>query len=125
MPTIADFRVIDDGSYTFSVPEPNPFTGPEVIEYVFRTQTMDTETKSILLFRLHPEGEGDCRLVMHLNGTYIFGRTLTAGIERSMHVAIPSGILKASENNLSISKVDGGAAVTVSEFIVFFQAAIA
>lgn len=62
---------------------------------------------------------------MNLNGTLIFARTLTPGIERSMRVAIPSGLVEASDNNLSMSKVEGDTALTVSELILFFQAAIA
>ncbi len=125
MPTIADFNVIDAGSHTFSIPEPNIFSPPEVIEYVFSAPAVDAGSRSILLFRLHPEGGTDCRLEMFLNGTLIFARTLTPGIERSMHVAIPRGLVEASDNNLSVSKVDGGTVLTVSELILFFQAAIA
>ena len=125
MPTIADFRVIEAGSLTFSTPEPNIISPPEVIEYVFSAPAVDAGSMAILLFRLHPEGETDCRLEMILNGTLIFARTLTPGIERSMHVAIPRGLVEASDNNLSVSKVDGHAVLTVSELILFFQAAIA
>ena len=89
MPTIADFNVIDAGSHTFSIPEPNVFSPPEVIEYVFSAPAVDAGSRSILLFRLHPEGETDCRVEMNLNNTLVFARTLTPGIERSMHVAIP------------------------------------
>lgn len=124
MPTIADFRVIDAGTKTFSTPEPNPFSPPQVEEYVFGAPAADAGSRSILFFRLHPEGEGDCTVEMWLNGTNIFTRTLTPGIERSMHVAIPQGLLEATDNNLSVSKVDGGTVLLVSEIIVFFQATV-
>lgn len=125
MPTIADFNVIEAGSHTFSIPEPNPFSPPEVIEYVFNAPAVNTGSRSLLLFRLHPEGATDCRVEMNLNNTLIFARTLTPGIERSLHVAIPRGIVEANDNRLSVSKVDGGAVLTVSELILFFQTAIA
>jgi hypothetical protein len=125
MPTIADFHVIDAGSHTFAVPEPNPWSPAEVIEYAFSAPAADAGTMSILFFRLHPEGQTDCRVEMFLNGTEIFSRTLTPGFERSMHVAIPRGLVHATNNTLSVSKVEGGVVLTVSELILFFQAAIA
>ena len=125
MSTIADFNVIDAGSHTFSIPEPNVFSPPEVIEYVFSAPAVDAGSRAILLFRLHPEGETDCRVEMNLNNTLVFARTLTPGIERSLHVAIPRGVVEASDNHLLVSKVDGGAVLTVSELILFFQTAIA
>lgn len=125
MPTIADFRVIEAGSHTFSIPEPNIFSPPEVISYVFGAPNVDPGSRSILLFRLQPEGGTDCRLEMFLNGTLIFARRLTPGIERSMHVVIPPGLVEASDNDLSVSKVDGATVLTVSELILFFQTAIA
>lgn len=125
MPTIADFYVVDAGSHTFSIPEPNIFSPPELIEYSFTAPAVDAGTMSILFFRLHPEGQTDCRVEMFLNGTEIFSRTLIPGVERSMHVAIPRGLVRATNNSLSMSKVDGRAVLTVSELVLFFQAAIA
>jgi len=125
MPTIADYRVLEAGSYTFLGVYPNPFSPPENIEYTFDAPDVDAGSRSILLFRLQPEGGTDCRLELHLNGTLIFARTLAPGIERSMHVAIPRGLVGASGNTLSMSKVEGDTALTVSELIMFFQAAIA
>ncbi len=124
MPTIADFYVIDGGSFTFSTPEPNPFTPPEVVEYTFSAPAADAGTRSILFLRFHPQGETDCRVEIFLNGTLILGRTLTPGFERSMHVAIPRGLVVPTDNTLSVSKVDGGVVLTVSELVLFFQATI-
>jgi hypothetical protein len=125
MPTIADFRVLEAGEYTFLGVYPNPFSPPEVIEYAFGAPDVDAGSRAILFLRLHPVGGTDCRLELYLNGTLIFARTLTPGIERSMHVAIPRGLVEASDNTLSMSKVEGDTALTVSELTLFFQAAIA
>jgi hypothetical protein len=124
MPTIADFHVIDAGEHTFNTPEPNPFSPPEEIEYVFNALAASAATRSVLFFRLHPEAGTDCRLEMFLNNVAIFTRTLTPGFERSMHVAIPVGLVAASDNRLTMSKVDGGTILTVSELVLFFQATI-
>jgi hypothetical protein len=81
---------------------------------------------SILFLRLHPTGgtDLDCTVQMLLNNTDIFTRTLGPGIERSMHVAIPQGVLVANDNQLVVSKIDGFAVLAVSEMIIFFQATI-
>lgn len=55
MPTTADFRVLEAGLYTFLGSYPNPFSPPEVIEYIFGAPDVDAESRLILLFRLHPE----------------------------------------------------------------------
>ena len=126
MPTIADYRVIEAGTKVFAVPIPNPWTGIEQEDYRFSATAVDAGSMSILFFRLHPTGEtdSDCTVEIMLNNTNIFTRTLGPGVERSMHVAIPQGILAASDNQLYVTKVDGFVVLAVSEIIIFFQATI-
>ena len=56
-----------------------------------------------------------------MNGTEVFRRTIVPGIERTLHVATPWGLLEETGNTLSVSKIDGGAVLVVSEMVVFFQ----
>jgi hypothetical protein len=93
--------------------------------YTFDAPAVDAESRSVAFFRLHPTvGETDCTVQMSLNGTEIFRRTLAVGIERSMHVAIPRGLVEASDKSFAVSKIDGGVVLVVSEIVVFFQATI-
>lgn len=124
MPTIADFRVIDAGSLSFpGLPFLPPALGTDIQHDYdpFDAPAVDAGSRSILFFRIEPEGT--CELQLNLNGTHIFTRSLDAGPERSMHVAIPRGLVQAS-NNLLVVIAFGLGDLTVSEVILFFQAVI-
>jgi hypothetical protein len=124
MPTIADFRVIEAGSLTFpGLPFLPPVLGT-IIDHrfdPFDAPAVDAGSRSILFIRLAPEG--DCEMEWDLNGTIIWTRSLGAGPERSMHVAIPRGLVQTS-NNLLIVTAFGLGDLTLSEVILFFQAVI-
>jgi hypothetical protein len=124
VPTIADYRVIEAGSLSFpGVPFLPPPLGADIDHDfdAFNAPAVDAGTRSILFFRLEPEG--DCEMEWTLNGTTILTRSLGAGPERSMHVAVPRGLVQASNNGLRLTAFGLGD-LTVSEVILFFQAAI-
>lgn len=115
MPRIADYTVILDGSVTL----PDDGTPHDLPS--FDAPSLDAGSKIVLAFRVDPI-EPVSALRVTLNGHSVAVRAFNTSLARSWHEVIRGGILRATNNTLSVA-IDNGRMI-VSDAVVHFQANI-
>jgi hypothetical protein len=122
MPTIADYVVLIDQSFTLG--EPGTISDRH---FQFDAPGVSSTNRSIVTFNVDPNiAAGNVTLRMRLNNalapTIEFGTNPT----RSLHEVFPAGTVKVTGNELvvSVPADSGGGSIAVSDIVVFFQAII-
>lgn len=118
MPTIADYTVVQDISFTL----PEPPTGDIDRELDFTTPAVEVGQRSILTFNVNPDG--DVTYELNLNGTRILTQRLVEPATRVIQEVIPSNVLSTGNNELVVTRTAGPGSVALSDIVVHFQANI-
>jgi hypothetical protein len=117
MPNLTDYTVIEDNSVT--LPKSN---GDIDHDYPKFGAAGLADGRSILMFRVNPDNTAE--LVVSLNGTNVVTQTFDTEPQRSWHEVIDDGVLKDSDNILTITRNSGSGSLTVSDVVVLYQHAI-
>jgi hypothetical protein len=122
MPTIADFTVVQDGS--FALPG-GLLNDREFLNISF--PALSTSSPAVLFFRVDPV-DVPVRLVILMNDKDVLSQTFDTTQQRTWHEVIGPNVLKPSGNTLSVAvlaepDVPVGR-VALSDIVVMFQANI-
>lgn len=118
MPTIADYTVVQDTSVTL------PATNGDIdFDYPqFEAPAVAADKRSVLAFRVNPTGTATLRVT--LNGTTLLTQTFDTEPQRGWHEVVPSNVLSAAGNVLTITKTGGSGSLDVSDVYLMFQAVV-
>jgi hypothetical protein len=121
MPRIADFVIVPDTDETVTL-HTNPDDGVnDFHSREFDAPAVNGGSRAVLTFRVNPSG--NVRLQVVLNDRDIVNRRFDTEPHRSWHEIVAANVLQASGNILDVALLEGEK-VTVSDFVVFFQANI-
>ena len=114
MPNLTDYTVVQDSSVT--LPKSN---GDIDHDYPKFGAAGLGAGRSILMFRVNPAGEAELKVT--LNNAEVLTTTFSTDPQRSWHEVIDDGVLKDSDNVLTITRNDGSGSLTVSDVVMLYQ----
>jgi len=114
MPNLTDYTVIQDTSVT--LPKSN---GDIDHDYPKFGAAGLAGGRPILMFRVNPAGTAELKVT--LNNSDVLTQTFDTDPQRSWHEIIDDGVLKESDNVLTITRNDGSGSLTVSDVVVLYQ----
>jgi hypothetical protein len=117
MPTIADYIVILDGSFTL----PDPTTGSSDRHFPITPPAANTRSPAIVAFRVNPNDNPT--LQVRLNNATVVRQTFDTEPQRSWHAVVPANTFLATGNEVVVSLAAGSpGSVQVADLVLFFQA---
>lgn len=117
MPTIADYTVVRDSSFTIR-------TGGD-IDYstTFNLASgASLSSRAVLMYTLDPSSDArNLRLRIRLNGGKVQELSFTGGAIRTMHEVLNSNTLQASSNSLEFQILSGTGSFSIGNIVVLWQ----
>ena len=116
MPTIADYKIVQDSAVTF------PDSGDIDHDYLFSATGVNAGERSILVFRINPAGTSTMNV--ELNGQSVLTQTFNTDPQRPWHQIVAAGVLVSGNNTLTITWTAGPGSFTVSDIYFMHQTTI-
>jgi len=114
MPNLTDYTVVQDSSVT--LPKSN---GDIDHDYPKFGAAGLGSGRSILLLKVVPNGTAELKVT--LNNADVLTTTFSTDPTRTWHEVIDDGVLKESDNVLTITRNDGDGSLTVSDVVMMYQ----
>lgn len=114
MPNVTDYQVVQDGSVT--LPKSN---GDIDHDYPKFGAAGLGSGRTILQFKVDPSGTSELKVT--LNNADVLTTTFSTDPTRTWHEIIDDGVLKETDNVLTITRNDGDGTLTVSDVFLMYQ----
>jgi len=114
MPNLTDYTVVQDSSV--KLPKSN---GDIDHDYPKFGAAGLASGRSILLFKVNPEGTSELKVT--LNNADVLTTTFGTDPTRTWHEIVDDGVLKESDNVLTITRNDGDGTLEISDVLVMYQ----
>jgi hypothetical protein len=115
MPTVADYVVLTDASFTLP---------PGDRHLQFDAPGVSRSSQAILTYRVNPTvSSGTVTLRMRLNNAVPYEQVFDTAPQRSWHEVFPAGTVTETGNELvvSVPSTSGGGSISVSDIVIYFQ----
>ena len=107
----------------FTLPGP---TGSDIRQFaLISAPDFDERSWAILAFRVNPKGTNEITLGVRINGTEVLRQIFNTNPQRSWHEIIRPGVLRATENTLTMSAWSpASGSIDVSDVFLLYQARV-
>jgi hypothetical protein len=119
MPKVAKFRTIVETDEGFTLPSSNLLNDRHFLDIDF--PDVDTDDRSVLLFRVRPLDDEPKRLLVDINSTNFVNIEFASTAHRSWHEIVGPNILMETDNEVTVALIGPGS-IQISDIVLLYQA---
>ena len=119
MPRVADYKIINDDSFTL---ESDPNNPPKTI--TFNIASPHFEDRSILALKLNLVDADEFRFRVEVNGKQAFERAFSGDGIFTFHEVLSDNLLLPIANSIQFKYKNGTGSVKISDIVLWYQHAV-